>query len=86
MPRPNDLDSFPKSPAEAGRKGAKYYYPGIECEEGHNGLYYRSTKACVACTRQRAAEAQERKREEARNKSPRPPFYDLSPSWQPIIR
>lgn len=86
MPRPNDLDSFPKSRAEAGRKGSAYYYPGVECEEGHNGLYYRKTGRCAACARARANDARLRQKGEAQNTAPRLPFYDLSATWQPIIR
>ena len=71
MPRPANLDEYPKTRAEAGRKGSVFFYPGEICDEGHNGLWYHSTNSCVACVKARARVSQYEKTRRPKNKTPR---------------
>lgn len=84
MPKAVNLHEYPKTRAEAGRKGLQFFYPGQVCDEGHDGLWYYSTNGCVACARSRASKSQYEKTR--RPKVSQPSGVFLAADWRAVVR
>jgi len=48
-----ELDSLPKTQAEAIATGSRFYFTGKPCAHGHESPRYTKAAACVACNRVR---------------------------------
>jgi hypothetical protein len=80
-------DVFQGTYEEAKAAGAKYYYRGLPCPQGHHeGFYVHKERRCVACMRERANKWRADNPEKSRDIVLKTKFGINSREWDDIFR